>query len=310
MKKAANAFQAGRYEQHTWRSTIRAQRAIRGEDADALAFTRQNEINAVLRASKTICEVAACEAPTTGGLEPARTNLDEMFAKALLLFGNGQLFAAIRGGLIKPELRISPCGDVLSEREIFSKLLEPSASWLNRRVLNQADNSYDKKSAAEESDKNGDQVLPWGDELRTAIQAEYGCSAEAFFDFQFAVLQMAEQRNQGIFTAKLSELRRTLRENAAYPDDDTAGLLQRLTLESRNDWQAELPESEIDTSKFDRPFSLINRPLLALNADEDPEVLLVPAFVSDAILYAVSGLYEGRLGEKYWRSPEARSFAG
>ena len=96
---AIGSYQAARLEQSQWRLSIRALRAIHGEAADTSALKRQYTINSVQRAAKSICEIAACEAPDAGGLNPGRSDLDEMFAKSLLLFGNGQLFAAIRAGL-------------------------------------------------------------------------------------------------------------------------------------------------------------------------------------------------------------------
>ncbi|MCO5131547.1 MAG: hypothetical protein M9932_13430 [Xanthobacteraceae bacterium] len=59
----AHDYQSARREQARWRGTIRALRAIRGDQANQTAFERQNEINAVQRAAKAILEIAACEAP-------------------------------------------------------------------------------------------------------------------------------------------------------------------------------------------------------------------------------------------------------
>lgn len=307
--KAANAFQSARYEQYLWRSTIRAQREIRGKAADDIVLKKQNQINAILRASKSICEIAACEGSIDGTQKPSRRELEDLFAKALLLFGNGQIFAAIRGELIKAELKISPCGDVLSDRSILAKILEPSASWLNRRVLNQADKDYDQTKISEKINNKADNPLPWSNDFKTAIEAEYCCSSEAFFDFQFAVLQIAEERQESTFVMTHSDLKKEIGKNSAYPYD-IIELLKRLTLKSRSTWQVELTENDIDLSKFDRSHSLINKPLLALNDEEDPEVLIIPAFISDAIFYAVSGLENGSLGNNFWNSIEARRFSG
>lgn len=104
---AAETYQAARLEQSSWRATITALRAIHGAQADVNAFKRQNAINAVQRAAKVICEIAACEAPTSEGLAPGFEDLEEMYAHALLLFGNSQLFGAIRAELIEPRLRLS-----------------------------------------------------------------------------------------------------------------------------------------------------------------------------------------------------------
>jgi hypothetical protein len=139
---AADSYQAARVEQQHWRGTIRAMRAIHGGTADAVAFKHQNERNAVQRAAKSICEIAACEAPQNGGLNPGPLELDELFARALLLFGNGQLFASIRAGLIEPRLRISPAGDLLSDRSVFELALRPGAEWIHRRELDEAASAY------------------------------------------------------------------------------------------------------------------------------------------------------------------------
>jgi hypothetical protein len=36
--------------------------------------------------------------------------------------------------MIKPELRISPAGDLLSDRSIFKTIMGPGAEWINTRV--------------------------------------------------------------------------------------------------------------------------------------------------------------------------------
>ncbi len=308
VEAAARRFQSARHEQSRWRGTIRALRSIRGAKADEDAFARQNEINAVQRAAKGICEIAACEAGQVGGLIPSRVEVDELFAKTLLLMANGQLFAAIRGGLIPPKIRVSPAGDVLCERDVFAKLLEPGATWVHMRALNDADKRYGKRKASEDEPPTG--RLAWSAELRAAVEAEYQTSAEAFVDLQFALIQAAEKRGQGVFFARHSELLDELRKNDAHPRADVSGLLRRLTLRCRPAWHVELPEADRDLSKFDRKYSLINRPLLAIEGGDDPTLMVVPAFVSDAIMYAISGLHEGELQGNYWDSSAARSHAG
>ncbi len=308
VEAAARRFQAARHEQARWRGTIRALRSIRGAKADEDAFRRQNDINGVQRAAKGICEIAACEAARDGGLIPSRIEVDELFAKVLLLMGNGQLFAAIRGGLIPPKIRVSPAGDVLCDRDVFTKLLEPGATWVHARALNEADKRYGRRKAADEESRT--ERLSWSAQLRAAVEGEYQTSAETFVDLQFAMIQAAERRGQGVFFARHSELLDELRRNDAYPRGDVSGLLRRLTLPCRTAWDAELAETDRDLSKFDRRCSLINRPLLAIDRDDDPTVLIAPAFVSDAIMYAISGLHEGELQGTYWDSAIARSHAG
>ena len=54
----------------------------------------------------------------------------------------------------------------------------------------------------------------------------------------------------------------------------------------------------------------MNRPLIALDDDVNPLVLVAPGLVADACMYSLIGLKEGgTLNNAYWISDEAR-FAG
>lgn len=309
---AAENYQSARLEKSHWHRTIRALRAIHGATADAHAFARQNAINAVQRAAKSVCEIAACEAPQVAGANPGPADLEEMFARALLLFGNGQLFASIRSGLVKPKLGVSPAGDLLSDRSVFETALRPGAEWTNTRALNDAAEAYGR-DRSEKVAEVAERKLPFSEALRTAVEAEYAVSAEAFVDLQHAVIQIAEERGKGVFSMKRSELSCLLAANKLYPSDDPAALLERLTLSHRPSWRdrsSGLSESDIDLGRFDRRFSIINRPLLAMDNEADPHLLIAPIFVSDSTMYSLSSLMDGSLHGQFWTSLEAKKYAG
>ena len=304
---SAERYQNARVEQSRWRNTIRALRAISGSAADIKAFERQNAINGTQRAAKILAEIAACEALLTGGKTPSLTEIDEMFAKAVLIFGNGQLYGAILTDLIPPKLRVSPAGDLLSEREIFGDILRPGVEWMNRRMLNEAAESYGTRRRP----TTGDQSLD--PQLRIAIEAEFRTTAEGFIDLQFALIDLAKQRGSGVFAIGRSDLHGWLVQHEAYRSADPTALLSRLTLPSRDGWldlSGGLRATDIDFGRFDRPWSLINRPLLALDDTADPVLLVSPMLVADSTLYCLAGLMNGTLNERFWETSEARRYAG
>ncbi len=308
---SAERYQAARGDQGAWRTSIRALRSIRGAVADETALERQSAINAVLRAAKVVCEIAACEAPEEGGAVAGQDDLDEMYARSLLLFGNGQLYACIRAGIVPPHLKISPAGDLLSDRSFFEKTMVPATIKLNTKELDSAAADYGTRNAVEEQETQ--ERLTWTNDLRHAIENEFCCPAEAFVDLQFALLQLAETRKEGAFVIRRSELHAVLEENDAYIGCDPTAMLERLTLTRRNGWLAEadwLTPRDLDLSRFDRRNSLINRPLLALTDEADPMVLIAPILVSDAALYAIGSMHEGSLHNEFWSSVEARRYAG
>jgi hypothetical protein len=312
MLACAQNYQSARAEQSQWRATIKAMRAIHGTSADVTAFKRQNATNAVQRASKSVCEIAACEASASGGLNPGQPDLEELFARALLLFSNGQLFASIRAGLMQPTLKISPAGDLLSDRSVYEAALRPPVELTNRKILDEAAEAY-ARMRTREGDRKSEDKLPWDDGLRKAVEAEYRGSAEAFVDLQYAIIQIAEARGNGTFVMKRSELTRLLSASEFYPSDEPNAMLERLTLPRRSSWKdrsSGITEADINLSRFDRPFSIINRPLLAMDDEADPLVLVAPTFVSDAMMYSLSGLMNGSLNNQFWVSAEAKAYAG
>jgi hypothetical protein len=305
--KAATAYQSARLEQAQWRRSIRALRAIDGIAADERAFTRQYQINAVQRAAKSVCEIAAVEGRAEGGELPDDVELQELFAKIMLLLGNGERFASIRVGLAQPTLRLSPAGDLLSDRGPFDAVIRPAVEWSNRQHLDDAADHYATRRTTSDSKKP-----EWDAEFRDAIESEYGVSPEAFIELSFVLTREAKARAENAFIVRRSALAESLRANRQY-GHDAARLLDRFTLGNRSGWHDRpegLVEADFDLCKFDRPYSLISRPLLALDASHDPFVLVCPLFVSDASMYSLMGLRLGTLQGRFWSSDAARGFAG
>jgi hypothetical protein len=308
---AGSYYQRARAEQSRWRRTIRALRAIHGSVADVRAFERQNAINAMQRATKAICEMAACEAPLAGGRASGFSDLQELGALVLQLFGNSQLHASIRGGIDKPHLKISPGGDVLSDRTISESTLRPGAEWVNVKALNESAEAYirERTEPAEERQRRSTAT----EELWDTLKDEYGVSDAGFANLQYVLVDIACKRGEADFVIRRSELAKLLMDTEQYKSEDPMPILKRLTLPHRSGWTS-LSEgmlaSDIDVSRFDRPFSVINRPLVALEGGDDPLMLCVPIFVSDALMYSLSGLMEGHLQGRFWVSESARSLAG
>jgi hypothetical protein len=312
LRNAALAYGAARAEGDRWKRTIRAMRSIHGASVDVSALERSSEFNAVQRAAKAICEIGACEAQEIGGAMPANEDLDEMFARSLLLFGNGQLYATIRGGLVKPHLKISPAGDLLSDRSLFEKTFIPSTQRAHSKSLDDAAESYVSRLEKEDESEVGDK-LPWSDEFRTAVSAEYNCSPEAFVDLQFRIIQLCEATQQGVIVMRRSELAMAV-TSEDFPDRDIAGLLERLTLKRRDEWQAQ-PEGysarDLELWRFDRKHSTISRPLIAISSERDPLLLVSPLFVSDATMYQLGALHYATVhNDSFWNSKEAKAYAG
>lgn len=90
-------------------------------------------------------------------------------------------------------------------------------------------------------------------------------------------------------------------------------LVDRLTLPSRAGWHSTPPSAhpnDHDLGRFDRPQSLIGRPLVAVDDEEDPLLAIGPAVVERSIVHNLSGAIDGSLQDRFWSSREMRSHVG
>jgi hypothetical protein len=199
----------------------------------------------------------------------------------------------------------------MSDRSFFEKTLLPATIRHNLNTLDNAAADYVTRNVEQKQEPQ--ERLEWTDEFRHAIESEFSCPAEAFFDFQFVLLQLAQTRNEGVFVNRRSDLFAALAAYDAYVECDPKAMLERLTLTRRNGWLTAadwLTPRDLDLSRFDRRNSLINKPLLALDDGADPLVMIAPIMVSDSTLYTVGGMHDGSLQGEFWSSVDARRYAG
>lgn len=66
---------------------------------------------------------------------------------------------------------------------------------------------------------------------------------------------------------------------------------------------------DFDLSKFDRRFSLIGRPVPALDTSDDPQLVLAAGAIERALFHNMSGALGWDLQNGFWQSPTMRKYA-
>lgn len=295
-------------EQH-WAVTARALRAIHGADADGkVSLEHRNATNANLRACAMLAEVAASHAPTEGGSPVGAMDLDELRAVALQHFGYCELLPALMGERLTPRLVISPTGDLLYDHTFSESTLAPSSTIMHAESRERDIERYDERMADPREDRGS--LEP---ELVQALEAEFHCSMRTFGDLSAATCELAIADRSDVVTLRRSELVRRLAALGIGTGEAIEPMIERLTLRSRNRW-TEVPEdalpNDYDLGRFDRPQSIIGRPLLAIDAEEDPIIVVAPAVIERAAVHNISGAYEGSLQDRFWSSEAMRSHVG
>jgi hypothetical protein len=301
------SIQAALAESRRWERTARATRAIHGQEEDYRgSLQRQIEINAVIRSSSILVEMANADAPYLGGRGVGTDDLGELQALAMQAFLTADLIGPMLGGWIKPQLHFSPTGDVLSDHEFEELTLRNASERRHSRDRAQSSESYAQlfeRSAEPRS---------LGEAFAEAVAAEYGVDIDAYLDLPAATALLAGERGQGVFALRRIELIATLEGLDAMKGKRVAPLIDRMTLAPRNG-SLEIPpgfvRADFDIARFDRRCSLIARPIVAMSFDDDPELLVAPSVIERALFHNILGAMGGSLQNAFWESKAMRTFA-
>ena len=306
--RCSQRYQSALSEQLDWRISIRALRAIKGDKANRDAFDSQNDINALRRTSKIIGEISACEGGSIESLIPGRADIEELYSKADLVIRISQTLSGVRSGVFRPKIEIGPEGDLIVQEDPAMELLSPAAEWLNGKILDDAASRYLRHE--DSGPKAPDDIPDWYDELCAVIASEYHIPLSVYREFPSILCEIAEESRSAVLLTRKSILLRRLCKSSEYTEESTINLLDRLILKRRGSWFDGLTTIDRDMSRLDREMSLINRPILEIESDVDPLLVIDPALVSEATVYSISNLIHGLSNKRMLSSREALRFAG
>lgn len=308
---ALDHYQFALAEERSWAMTARALRAIHGEEEDRKAsFERRGEINATIRGCSILAEIAASQGSVSSGLKVGEMDLDDFQAAALQVFWVADLIPALRGGQLTPEFSVSPTGHLMHNQNLHDNVLAPTVRILHSRDRVEYSNAYAKHFSKEEREMSHSEESK---SFRSALHCEFGVPAEVFLEFGNLLADLAIERGKSTFTILRSDLIRWLEAREISCKPNFAYLVDRLILPSRQSWRSwpnGRSERDFDFARFDRPYSLIGRPLVALNAESDPLLAIAPAIVERAARHNLGGASVGGLQGDFWLSKQMRSYVG
>lgn len=301
------AIQAAQAEDRQWEMTARASRAIHGAADDYRgSLQRHSEINAVIRSATMLIEIANAEALVDGGVALGDMDLAELQAEAMLHFQICDLVPAVYSGFVKPELKISPTGDVLSDRLFEERTLRRSAERRHGAERERSSNAY-ASLFDEPAEVSGPDAA-----LSAALSAEFGVDADAFLDLPAATSRLAGDANLGVMVLSRNDLVALLEDFEAMEGKDLSPLIDRMTMPPRAGWN-DIPSGfskpDFDLAKFDRRASLVGRPIVALTSGDNPDLVIAPGIIERAVFHNLTGAMKGSLQNDFWTSAVMRKFA-
>jgi hypothetical protein len=276
-----------------WNRTSSALLALLGRTPATLArvIEAEQSLNAIFQSTRILVEMATCEGPLTGGERPGRLDIALLMAKAALLFEVGGWSDAIRWDVMKPEIHVTPLGDIHANFDFLKEIIVPHAvvtgeERIERSVIGYAANLEERPSSeCVEGELDGNFAEAWTEQIGATID-----EVRLFVD---AVEQIGIEEGAQVIRVPRHRFR-SLHVGDRTIDDAVAGrILDALSLVARDDWRA-IPsgfeERDRHPWRFRRRLSFLRRPIL----DWDPAgdmLLVAPGMLRDSLVYMYS-LYE------------------
>ncbi len=276
-----------------WNRTSSALLALHGRTPDTLARMIETEqsLNTVFQSTRILVEMAVCESPLTGGAHPGRLDIALLMAKATLLFEVGGWSDAVRWDVMKPELHVTPLGDIHASFDFFDDIIAPHANAFGEKLIERAITGYATNFEELRTSESVANELEVG--FGEAWTEQIGATIDEVRLFVGAVEQMGLTEKAKVIRVKRDRFKSMRVDDRAIEDDTAGRILDTLTLAARGRWHDIPPgfeERDRHPWRFRRQLSLLRRPIL--NWDPAGDTLLVaPGMLRDGLAYMYS-LYE------------------
>lgn len=275
--------------------------ALKDDKDQVRAFIVDHEFksNGVFQSTRIVVEMALCEAKRDGGLALGELDLSRLMTKAAALFLNGGYSDAIRWDLMKPELRITPLGDVHANFDFIDGIVEPHSLAAKKIQVDSAIKRYPKYLEAAPYVKAEDST-EIDLQFFAAWEEQYGANFDNARAFVEHIENVGHAQESLVINLNRSEFGKFVVEGHELSQDTVSTLFGKLTLKVRDSWR-ELPtgfaERDLRLWLMRCDLSFIRRPILQMDIGGDPELIVAPAMLRDTIAYCFSNLIDGSFPE-------------
>lgn len=300
-------------DRDVWKQTARAILAMHDDKAMAMGTIVKHHLrlNASFLATRILLEAAICECPLEGGNSPGELDLTRAMAQVVFAHNVGGWSDAIHWRAMEPRVRVTPLGDVHVNHSYVENIYEPFGRTVAEAEVRRAVESYDRLYAR----ANEAQSLAGLFEGRflDAWEAEFRAPLDGIRSFVDKLDGIGLQPPRLVLDLPRSVLIAVFSEAAQIPPTTAAASLRILTLVPRPKWRA-VSDGFTDKDWFPwrlrRRLSVLRRPFIQLNEEDDPTIVFAPALVRDALYAMVRWFHSGEVPSAHSASTDMRKWIG
>ena len=303
----ANCEKADAEKDH-WKRTSAAILGLHSSEPDAAdRYVEQlSKFAGAGVASRVLIEIALCVCPAEGGTQLSEIELSKLIARAALVVRIGGLSDAIYYNALVPQLIISPLGDILFQNEFGRLVVEPMLA----RMVGEG---FIASAPLQKRNYDDPGIVP---EVKGEISDEFWeiWKIEMGFDLDEAryIIGVLEDKGVEDHTAIFMITESTylaLVCSDKVSENVARRFLDQFSLATRPNWD-KLPNGfalkDIYPWRFGRRLSFVTRPILKVDDNCDPLLIIAPGALRKGFVYVFDGAYNGRFEQAFFRSKEMR----
>ena len=310
---ALRLHEAVTYEERRFQRSFRSMYAL-ADDQEKMVQDigeRVSKLNGVTLACRIVVEMALCASSLEGGSTPGEIDLDELMADAAILFHFGGYSDAMKAGVMKQVIKISPVGDVLMNHSFTDKTITPFGIRFQGGRLKNAASRYED-NFSNEIDEIAPVTAPeFESAFLNAWLEEFGFPFEEIKSFLHAFVDIAAE-GKAVVAISRSELVSRLTASAGMSAESAQKIIDAFSLSTRSAWK-EVPAGFQTHAwqpwRFRRQLSVVTRPLIAIDDDQE-NFVFAPAMVVDSATKFAMDVYSGLFDDDFFRTAAMRKWVG
>ncbi len=307
IEAAVRNHEAAAIDARRWRKTAGAMIALSHDEAAMRSEIAETlfRLNGVSLACRLLMEIGLHHCPEKSDLEVGDIDLSRLMARAMMIVHLGGYSDAIRYGAMKPELRISPAGEVQIDVTFFEGIMDPlgldfANGQVDRERAAYAESLREPEIADESKNQDGDA------EFDAAWEEELGASLCAYRSTMDELEHLCIKQGQSWVILPRAELITCLETEGA------TAVLENLESVPRADWKV-VPQGYDDADRqpwrYRRRLSIARRPLIRLGTGHEANVLVAPGMIRESLSATVHNMYEGHYEQQRLSSRKMRRWA-
>ena len=300
--------EAAECDRSTWLRTSAALIALAEDEHGIRSRIAEHhaKLNMVSLTSRILIEAGLSECPFGTGEAPADIDLSRLMAKASMIFYLGGYSDAIHYGGMKPEVRISPTGQVLIDPAFFDVIVEPVGRSMVDKAIDEHRDRYPRLLREPDLDPRPLDEIVEGRFL-DAWQDEVGASLA---DCRRAV-EVLENKLVNVGAGWEMMLRSELITYLGDHIRDPEAYVSALESVPRSGWKS-VPTPFVDQDRqpwrFDRRLSVYRRPFVRLSNSNRAPVVVVPGFLRASLIMMMHNYYGAGMDQELLISSKMRQW--